>query len=376
MQLGDLYREVFKIEGKEDDFRHAKFSHTESREIEAASLFNRLAASDRNGQLHEESGCWLEGSQYYEDAVKLVPQTVLDALDLNNQRRILTELSPLAAKAVSMILQAGRPASTAFEVLEIGRGVMTNISMHAQHDLRKLKGFGDKGKQPWLKYVEYSGTASEKTEKWAWMQEFGGPEYESGHPRLTSERLSRATEMLALENEIRHLPGFEQFRMPLTENEIKNLAKDGPIAAIVASRIRSDALIVTAEGIRSIKLDSLKWDDIVEYITFMLVGTGLKVVTLGNFYDVNEKLKQLLRWLWFSTVLPVLKDLNFYTTNFRASLPRIHWLSIGKMGFFPFHAAGEHEDSSSENILNYAISSYASSAKALAWSLEQSRKCP
>ncbi|KAL2055299.1 hypothetical protein ABVK25_004637 [Lepraria finkii] len=60
-------------------------------------------------------------------------------------------------------------------------------------------------------------------------------------------------------------------------------------------------------------------------------------------------------------------------TRFRAtirnsvpSFPRIHWIGVGHMGSFPFHAAGYGSQDPSKNIMSCAISSYASTLTAQA----------
>ena len=60
-------------------------------------------------------------------------------------------------------------------------------------------------------------------------------------------------------------------------------------------------------------------------------------------------------------------------TRFRAtirssvpSFPRIHWIGVGHMGSFPFHAAGYGSQDPSKNTMSFAISSYASTLTARA----------
>ena len=47
-------------------------------------------------------------------------------------------------------------------------------------------------------------------------------------------------------------------------------------------------------------------------------------------------------------------------------LPRVHWIGVGCMGAFPFHAAG-HGLQDRRNIMSCVISSYASTLAALAF---------
>ena len=52
----------------------------------------------------------------------------------------------------------------------------------------------------------------------------------------------------------------------------------------------------------------------------------------------------------------------------KASLPRVWWIGSGLATALPFHAAGEHQPGSTDNVLSKAISSYAPSMRFLSYS--------
>jgi hypothetical protein len=94
--------------------------------------------------------------------------------------------------------------------------------------------------------------------------------------------------------------------------------------------------------------------------------------SLLAYRENNKLLAKMLMRLWTSTVKPILADhLHLSPCKNIKSLPRIWWLCVGSMSFFPIHAAGNHQPGSVENILHYAISSYVPTIKALAYSQEQ-----
>ena len=73
-----------------------------------------------------------------------------------------------------------------------------------------------------------------------------------------------------------------------------------------------------------------------------------------------------LRSLWDNTVKPVLQEMGLLKLkNDQDKLPRIWWVGGGMMSLLPFHAAGVHDEGSTENTLSHVISSYAPTLKAL-----------
>ena len=52
----------------------------------------------------------------------------------------------------------------------------------------------------------------------------------------------------------------------------------------------------------------------------------------------------------------------------KASLQRVWWIGSGLATALPFHAAGEHQPGSTDNVLSKAISSYAPSMRFLSYS--------
>ena len=80
-----------------------------------------------------------------------------------------------------------------------------------------------------------------------------------GEPtRLADEIPTQYRELLA---EIRANEGFETFFLGPSEEELRSIAQYGPIVAFNISPIRSDALLITHEGCRSLELPGLSMSE-------------------------------------------------------------------------------------------------------------------
>ncbi|KAM7209968.1 CHAT domain containing protein [Rhypophila decipiens] len=85
----------------------------------------------------------------------------------------------------------------------------------------------------------------------------------------------------------------------------------------------------------------------------------------------NKEYLDFLSWLWQACVQPVLDVVLAIQSS--SDLPRIWWIGTGLATSMPFHAAGTHSVNSTDNLYSRAVSSYAPSIKALAYSHSRSK---
>ncbi|KAG8837358.1 hypothetical protein FRC18_009412 [Serendipita sp. 400] len=196
-----------------------------------------------------------------------------------------------------------------------------------------------------------------------------------GEPSLEEE--ARQYRALARERDeiiekIRLLPRFGDFLRPLKLRQLVNAAKGGPVVVINVSKIRCDALAlvygadevihIPLPGFTSEKITQLKAE-----FNSILKSSGVRMravrdeeVEVGG----DEGCKRTLAELWDHLVKPVLGSLAF--SHGPDTLPRIWWCVTGQLAFLPIHAAGVyHTEDSSQQIQDYAISSYAPTISAL-----------
>jgi hypothetical protein len=74
---------------------------------------------------------------------------------------------------------------------------------------------------------------------------------------------------------------------------------------------------------------------------------------------------EVLEWLWDTVTQPVLHALGFTSSPTDNTWPHVWWIPTGPLSKFPLHAAGYHVARSGETVLDRAMSSYASSIKAI-----------
>ena len=130
-----------------------------------------------------------------------------------------------------------------------------------------------------------------------------------------------------------------------------------------ATKLRSDAILLTKEQITSIPLPQLSHASLVEY--------------LGSSADGNKAKREMLEWLWKAAVQPVLQELGFYPRPKEFdSLPRIWWIGVGLMAKAPIHAAAKFKKGyvlMTMTTVQYCLPSYTSTIRALQYS--RSRQC-
>ncbi|KAM5357624.1 hypothetical protein ACJZ2D_016078 [Fusarium nematophilum] len=115
-------------------------------------------------------------------------------------------------------------------------------------------------------------------------------------------------ELAAKEAEIRQLEGFEFFQLPPTEDQIKDITKDGPLIAVNVTNVRCDAIVVTKEGIRLVKLKNMTFEDLEEKIAiFQTLGNESRRNAVPRKKTKKKGLEsEALIWLWDVAVRPIL----------------------------------------------------------------------
>ena len=370
-RLGDMYVSRYELREDDEDFHEAASAFSASLQMETATPASRIKAGQASAFLHQACQHWSEASDSLERAVALIPTAAGDALEQDNQQRVLRDWTSMSVLAASLALQAGKNASRAFEILEMGRGVIASLVIHSEADITRLRTAGVRGSQLCTEYENLRNKVSKPVSS-GWL----AAGYTVPTDTLISQRLEDVKRLKCIEDEVRQLPGLERFRLSLTEEQLKGLAKDHAIVAFAVTVVRSDAFLITKEGVKSLELKALKFSDFARHVRLVTDKTKLGNLDLRTFAAMNQEMRDLLLWLWDVAVRPVLEALKLYRLSVSIPTSRIHWLTSGAMGLMPLHAAGHHDGHSRENTLSYVISSYATNTKALAWAMERSKVEP
>ena len=148
-----------------------------------------------------------------------------------------------------MHLKAGRAPLKALQALESGRGIIASLMMDVRWDISKLQ-HGNPAL--WQIYKTMGNQIAAFNDSDAPLISVD----EKKHRRFTYEKLNE------LQDRIRQYPGFERFLLPPTEEEIQDLAQDGPLVCFNVSSISNEAFLVTTTGVQVLHLPDLKGNDI------------------------------------------------------------------------------------------------------------------
>lgn len=158
----------------------------------------------------------------------------------------------------------------------------------------------------------------------------------------------------ALLNEIRGKPDFTNFLQPLTKEDSRRVARDGPVVVLNASVYRGvDAILLTLNGVRVPTLPKVTLKEL-EQRSQKLGSHGVEIL-------------EVLEWLWDVIAKPVLDDLELtQPPPDSGTSPRVWWVPTGILTRFPLHAAGYHSrPASTDTVMDRVMPSYSSSIKAL-----------
>ncbi|KAJ2920446.1 hypothetical protein H1R20_g16648, partial [Candolleomyces eurysporus] len=173
------------------------------------------------------------------------------------------------------------------------------------------------------------------------------------------------------------IPGFENFLQPSPCSILlQHLPESGPIVIINVHEDRfslkkaktySSALggLLVQKGLR-MRTEEMDTDK-EENTEHGLTGRAARPWTNNPLRD-GVVVRNLLGALWKEVVKPILDALGFSRLELSSEteLPRIWWCPTGPVSFLPLHAAGIYRGKDSDNILNYAVSSYTPSIALLA----------
>lgn len=188
-------------------------------------------------------------------------------------------------------------------------------------------------------------------------------------------RMALAREWDELVEQVRAVPGLEDFlQLPRLESLLP-AAAGGPVVILNVSRWRCDALVVTTAGVEVVKLPDLTLDDVVTQTRAYLdaVSARQDETERGSFHrdadvtrsddGVDAALDECLGWMWDAFAGPVLNHLE-YAPLPAGTWPRLWWCPTGPLTLLPIHAAGRHRTPGAA-VLDRVVSSYTPTLRAL-----------
>ncbi|SDM38170.1 CHAT domain-containing protein [Nonomuraea jiangxiensis] len=307
------------------------------------------------------------GARLLELAVRLLPEVAPRALGRSDQQDALDRHPGLAHDAAALVLSdptkpPGERAALALRLLESGRALLYGQALETRTDLTDLS-------------EAHPDLASRFRELRELLDRPSGPLGDPGGPRQSvADRRQVARRWTDLLTEIRARPGFASFALPPPTAELTSQAEHGPVVVFNTSEHRSDALILTRDGIDSVPLPNLGTEALVAQIEIFLeaLRTTGEDTTLAQHNAAQERLRAVLAWLWDSATGPVLDALGIDAppaTDMAAhDWPRIWWVPGRHLSLLPLHAAGHHTDppdAGARTVMDRVISSYTPTIGAL-----------
>ncbi|MGW4796301.1 CHAT domain-containing protein, partial [Nonomuraea sp. NPDC004297] len=273
----------------------------------------------------------------------LLPRLAPRHRDRADREHGLGDMSGLAADAAAAAIAAGRPHH-AVELLEQARGILFGELMSERGDLLRLH--------------DHAPELAGRFERLR-------AELDAGRPYTLD--LARRQERLGqdwddLLARIRAEPGFARFLLPPPIDELRRQAGPGPVVVLNSSRHRCDALVLTSDGdrpVRLVALPALSRDDIVSQAGRLHAAITDSRGDRRRWRPAQQAVADVLAWLWDAVVAPVL------TGPEPVGAGRVWWCPVAELTALPLHAAGR--PGSRESALDHVVSSYTPTIRALGY---------
>jgi len=322
--------------------------------VSAARLAADLAAPTDPGR----------AARLLEQAILLLPEVAPRRLRRGDQQRALGAYGDqLTSDAIALVLadpQLSTPerAARALRLAEAGRAVLLAQSLDVRGDVTELR-----YQHPYLArdFVALRERLDQETGAG------GAPAAVPGAPSH-SARLRLAKEMEALLDRIRAHDGFARFGLPPAFDELAAQADRGPVVTFNVSRYRSDALILTRDGVTACPLPGLGYEEVVRQVAVFHFALAAATDPDADRIAAQRALRTVLEWLWEAAAEPALRALPPLDAG-GGPLPQVWWAPGGMLGLLPLHAAGFHTDPGRgperRTVLDRVVSSYTPTVRAL-----------
>lgn len=147
-----------------------------------------------------------------------------------------------------------------------------------------------------------------------------------------------------------------------------DLAADGPIVVVNASRYGSHAFIAADADVQVLPLPGLSQRDVLDRADALAVSVQLASGRHDpdHAWAASRFIESVLGWLWDSVAEPVLAALGIAAgTGPAVPRTRIWWMPVGPLSILPLHAAGHHRDGSGRSVIDLVIPSYTPTLRTL-----------
>ncbi|MFE2140680.1 CHAT domain-containing protein [Streptomyces sp. NPDC059456] len=396
VDLGDALSVRFERDGTAADREAAVGAWSAASAAQASPVAVRARAGLSAARLLAWSGAAQEAARAAEAAVRLLPLVAQHRPEPPDRPDAIAEATGAAGAAVAAATAAAlalaAPGGTAREraeralgLLETGRAVQLGQVLGSGGDVTELR-------EHHPELAHRFCTLRDRRDRSADPPLSAGEPREPGAPGSAADdtvparphrapgahaRHRTARELAAVLAEIRAREGFASFALVPTADELRAEAAHGPIVVFNVSTHRSDALLLTTEGVTGLPLPGLGRTAVIDRVNAFRRArdTALAGDDPAGREEAQAVLVGVLEWLWDAAAGPVLEALGHRVAT-RAGgggsttdLPRLWWAPGGLLGLLPLHAAGHHTDAPDDpyrrTVMDRVVSSYTPTVRAL-----------
>jgi CHAT domain-containing protein/tetratricopeptide (TPR) repeat protein len=311
----------------------------------------RITAASRAAKFLLEDGQVTKAAQLLEDSIELMPSIDARWTQRTDRQDSTSFCLSIPANAAMVALKAGRNAEHALKLLEIGRA----RTLGSLVDLRTEVPVSDDPDNL--------------------VRAFNLLRIKADAATSLSEESSLREKMRMILGDIRGRPGFETFTFPPTANDYMKLAREGPIVVLTTSELVDPGVAIIVTDSRIYTLPLVKMTHVETTRRLREMSEEIVPHTSPETYSSRNKMMvALLTWLWDTIVQPVFRELDFQKKT-TEPLPYIRWIGVGPLAKAPLHVAGKYKVKGTPyTSMDYAISSYAPSLRALLYATERGPK--
>ncbi|RYP20115.1 hypothetical protein DL765_002957 [Monosporascus sp. GIB2] len=344
--LGDWFANRFERTVSIDDLNRALTSYKEGWRCHTAPASVRIRLARQAANILTSQSNWEESSLLLQEAVNLLPTVSPRSLKHTDKQHMLADFAGLASMAAATALNSGKEAYHALQLLELGRDVIAGLLMEIRSDVSDLQQQHPNLANEFISLRDELDTPADRISPISTDDALSW-ESQAKRRRNADQKFSE------LITKIRAQPGFHNFLLPPTAEELMAAADPDPIIVVNLSSYRCDAFLIRRDWIKVLELPGLTLGEVQERTRNLELSR------------LTASFSPLLEWLWDVIARPSLGALGFRDTISDDNWPRIWWIPTGLLSQLPLHAAGRHAPGSAETVLDRVMSSYASSVKAL-----------
>ena len=319
-----------------------------------------------------------QAANLLEAAVRLLAEVAPRQLGRGEQQNALGEFAGLASDAAALVLAGTGNGSTrqqraarALSLLEAGRAVLLSQALDTRDDLADLRRHDPRLAE---RFTDLRNRLNQPEDPATAGAAAGTGPAVTAPGWAVDERHRLAGELADTLAAIRAIDGFASFGLPPSTGELLAEAAQGPVVTFNVSHYRSDALLLTQDGISLVELPGFSQAALVDHIMAFQEAQ----LVAGDLYAsrsarkaAQRSMNDILGWLWEAAARPTLHALGYDRPPPDASAwPRVWWATGGLLSLLPIHAAGLHAESATDSrtwhsVMDLVVSSYTPTIRAL-----------